>query len=123
MKGRVQRLSVGHGLGCHGKQNVECIPDILARLSQNNAFFKNNIPSSESDEGARGYGIVVFEAVTTIPYSGRILSLEGFRTLRGISNRPERWNIVTFFYFKKPPGIVGNKGLTAPNDSGSVPQL
>jgi len=40
-------------------------------MSQNNAFFKNNIPSSESDEGAKGYGIVVFEYVTTIPYSGR----------------------------------------------------
>jgi len=40
-------------------------------MSQNNVFFKNNIPSSESDVGARGYGIVVFEAVTTIPYSGR----------------------------------------------------
>jgi len=41
------------------------------RMSQNNVFFKNDIPSSESDVGARGYGIVVFEAVTTIPYSGR----------------------------------------------------
>ncbi|HCB62210.1 MAG: hypothetical protein A2W94_01845 [Bacteroidetes bacterium GWE2_42_42] len=69
-------------------------------MSQNIAFFKNNIPSSESDVGAKGYGIVVFEAVTTIPYSGRILSLEGFRTLRGISNRPERWNIVTIFNFE-----------------------
>jgi len=48
------------------------------RLSQINAFFKNNIPSSESDKGARGYGIVVFEAVTTIPYSGLTVSLEGF---------------------------------------------
>jgi len=47
-------------------------------MSQNEAFFKNNIPSSDSDVGAKGYGIVVFEAVTTIPYSGRILSLEGF---------------------------------------------
>ena len=33
-------------------------------------MFKNNIPSSESDVGAKGYGIVVFESVTTIPYSG-----------------------------------------------------
>jgi len=41
------------------------------RISQNNVFFKNNIPSSDSDKGAKGYGIVVFEAVTTIPYSGR----------------------------------------------------
>jgi len=40
------------------------------RLFQNEAFFKNNIPSSDSDVGAKGYGIVVFEAVTTIPYSG-----------------------------------------------------
>jgi len=38
-------------------------------MSQNSRFFKNNIPSSESDEGATGYGIVVFEAVTTIPYT------------------------------------------------------
>jgi len=43
----------------------------FAGLSQNNACFKNNIPSSESDVGAKEYGIVVFEAVTTIPYSGR----------------------------------------------------
>jgi len=31
-------------------------------------LFKNNIPSSDSDVGAKGYGIVVFEAVTTIPF-------------------------------------------------------
>jgi len=40
-------------------------------MTQYNAFFKNNIPPSESDVGAKGNGIVVFEAVTTIPYSGR----------------------------------------------------
>jgi len=33
-------------------------------------LFKNNIPLSESDEGAEEYGIVVFESFTTIPYSG-----------------------------------------------------
>ena len=30
--------------------------------------FKNNIPSSDSDKGAGGYGIVFFEVVTTIPF-------------------------------------------------------
>jgi len=30
-------------------------------MSQKGSFFKNNIPSSESDEGAKGYGIVVFK--------------------------------------------------------------
>ena len=56
------------------------------RLFQNEAFFKNNIPSSDSDVGAKGYGIVVFEAVTTIPYSGRN-NLNGNKTGRndGIS--------------------------------------
>jgi hypothetical protein len=39
---------------------------------------KHNIPSSYGDEGVRGYGIVMFAAKPTIPYSA-ILS--------------ERWNI------------------------------
>ncbi|HBG70254.1 MAG TPA: hypothetical protein DDX57_05670 [Bacteroidales bacterium] len=40
------------------------------RLSQNCCSFKNNIPPSESDEGAEGHGTVVFEVVTTVPCSG-----------------------------------------------------
>jgi len=47
-------------------------------------IFKNNIPSSESDVGAKGYGIVVFEVVTTIPYPPA----------------GGRWNIVTIFNFE-----------------------
>jgi len=62
------------------------------RMSQNSGFYKNNIPSSLSDTGAEGYGIVVFGFVTTIPYSGRSIFFL-------IQNWSERWNIVTILYF------------------------
>ncbi|HCB63293.1 MAG: hypothetical protein A2W93_11020 [Bacteroidetes bacterium GWF2_43_63] len=55
----------------------------LAKYSTTKHLFKNNIPSSANDEGVEGYGIVVFEKVTTIPYP----------TDGG------RWNIVTITDF------------------------
>jgi len=52
--------------------------------------FKHNIPSSLSDVGAKGYGIVVFETKPTIPYSA-ILS--------------KRWNIGFAYSFELFSGI------------------
>ncbi|MPM06914.1 hypothetical protein SDC9_53217 [bioreactor metagenome] len=41
-------------------------------LSKNDVEGKNNIPPSESDEGAEGHGTVVFAFVKTVPCSGSI---------------------------------------------------
>ncbi|HBG71330.1 MAG: hypothetical protein A2W93_01560 [Bacteroidetes bacterium GWF2_43_63] len=42
-------------------------------MSQNDSFCKHNIPSSDGDEGGRGYGIVMFAAKPTAgPPSGGI---------------------------------------------------
>ena len=85
-------------------------------MSQNNAFFKNNIPSSESDEGARGYGIVVFEAVTTIPYSGLFTKPSKSSELFEGYFWPERWNIVTIFIFLRQP-LLSKQYFPAPSQS------
>ena len=56
---------------------------------------KNNIPPSESDEGAEGHGTVVFAVVTTVPCSGLVRKPSKSSELFEGSYWPERWNVVT----------------------------
>lgn len=65
-------------------------------------YTKNNIPSSGFDKGEAGHGTVVFEFVTTVPYSGNMAFCKP--TLL-----PERWNVETKTIFRltlKPSVIL-----------------
>ncbi|HPB01571.1 MAG: hypothetical protein RB294_05810 [Bacteroidales bacterium] len=53
------------------------------RVGCKNSFFKNNIPSPESDKGAKGYGIVAFAVLRLFHVPAGVRTLEEFETIRG----------------------------------------
>ena len=75
---------------------------------------KNNIPPSESDEGAEGHGTVVFAVVTTVPCSGLVRKPSKSSELFEGSFWPERWNVVTTPIFETSSSI--NYQKTTPNE-------